>query len=296
MTGIVCIDKEPGMTSFTAANRARGILGLKKAGHTGTLDPMATGVLPVALSGATRFIELLPVHEKTYVAQVRLGITTDTLDITGQVTGEYAVNVTPEQVAATAASFLGESEQLPPMYSAISQNGVRLYALARRGETVERATRKICISTLHTEMLDETTFSMTVTCSAGTYIRSLAQDIGEKLGCGAVLTQLRRTAANGFSIAQSVTLDALTRLRDENRIEEILLPIDRCLTAYPALTVSAAQSTRFHNGGALARLRIGNPQVEGYYRVYSPENAFLGIGFLPPEGESLLVKKVFVDV
>ena len=258
MTGFICIDKPQGLTSFTATNRARAILGAKKAGHTGTLDPMATGVLPVALSGASRFIALLPEHEKTYIARVRLGITTDTLDITGEVTGECPVNVTKEQVQKTVQSFLGESEQLPPMYSAVSQNGVRLYELARRGETVERKPRHIRISELVLSDMTAAEFTLRVTCSAGTYIRSLAHDIGQKLGTGAVLTALRRTAANGFTEKDCVTLEELECLRDENRLGEVLRPVDACLSAYPALTVTAAQGVRFQNGGDLLAAFQGN--------------------------------------
>ena len=295
MTGFICIDKPQGLTSFTATNRARAILGAKKAGHTGTLDPMATGVLPVALSGASRFIALLPEHEKTYIARVRLGITTDTLDITGEVTGECPVNVTKEQVQKTVQGFLGESEQLPPMYSAVSQNGVRLYELARRGETVERKPRHIRISELVLSDMTAAEFTLCVTCSAGTYIRSLAHDIGQKLGTGAVLTALRRTAANGFTEKDCVTLEELECLRDENRLGEVLRPVDACLSAYPALTVTAAQGVRFQNGGELLAARVKGLEQAGLYRVYAPENRFLGLGELPENGESLLVKRVFVD-
>lgn len=295
MTGWICIDKPEGLTSFTAANRVRGILGLKKTGHTGTLDPMATGVLPIALSGTTRFIELLPVHEKAYTARVRLGLTTDTLDITGQVLSESAVSATPSEIEAAAKSFLGESLQTPPMYSALRQNGVRLYELARRGESVERPQRKICISEISVTDITETEFTLTVACSAGTYIRSLADDIGKKLGCGAVLTALRRTAANGFTLENCITLEELERLRDENRVSETVLKTDAPLTAYPALTVTAAQGVRFSNGGSLLRARVGNPKT-GYYRVYDPTQKFLGLGEVAcSEADSLSVKRVFVD-
>lgn len=295
MTGWICIDKPEGLTSFTAANRVRGILGLKKTGHTGTLDPMATGVLPIALSGTTRFIELLPVHEKAYTARVRLGLTTDTLDITGQVLSTAAVNVTPSEIEAAAKSFLGETLQTPPMYSALRQNGVRLYELARRGESVERPQRKICISEISVTDITETEFTLTVACSAGTYIRSLADDIGKKLGCGAVLTALRRTAANGFTLENCITLEELERLRDENRVSETVLKTDAPLTAYPVLTVTAAQGVRFSNGGSLLRARVGNPKT-GYYRVYDPTQKFLGLGEVAcSEADSLSVKRVFVD-
>lgn len=296
MTGFICIDKPQNMTSFTAANRARAILGCKKAGHTGTLDPMATGVLPIALSGATRFIALLPTAEKGYTARVRLGLTTDTLDITGTVLTETPVCVSASQIEETAHSFLGETLQTPPMYSALSKDGVRLYELARRGETVERAQRKIRISSLTVSDITENEFTLSVTCSAGTYIRSLADDIGKKLGCGAVLTALRRTAANGFSLADCITLEELTRLRDTGTAHEHILPVDACLSAYPALTVSAAQSMRFQNGGDLFLNRIGNPAA-GLYRVYAPDKRFLGLGEVPAteNADSLFVRRVFVN-
>lgn len=295
MTGWICIDKPEGLTSFTAANRVRGILGLKKTGHTGTLDPMATGVLPIALSGATRFIALLPVHDKAYTARVRLGLTTDTLDITGTVLSTASVNVTPSEIEAAANAFLGETRQTPPMYSALRQNGVRLYELARRGEQVERPQRKIHISAITVSDICDNEFTLSVACSAGTYIRSLADDIGKMLGCGAVLTALRRTSANGLTLENCITLEELERLRDESRAGEVLLQPDAPLAHYPAITVTAAQGVRFKNGGALMRARVGNPET-GYYRVYDPLQKFLGLGEVEnDESDSLSVKRVFVD-
>ncbi len=296
MTGFICLDKPSGMTSFTAVNRARAILGVKKAGHTGTLDPMATGVLPVALSGATRFISLLPVHIKSYTARVRLGLTTDTLDITGVVLSQETATASPEAIQAAAASFLGESMQTPPMYSARRKDGVRLYELARRGEIVEREAKPITIYDIQVSEIADDEFTLTVTCSAGAYIRSLAHDIGQKLGCGAVLTALRRTSANGFTLSDCVTPETLERLRDEGRLSEILRPTDLCLTAYPAVTVTEAQSTRFLNGGDLLRARIGDPKAAGLYRVYAPDARFLGLGEITDTSDSLLVKKVLSDV
>lgn len=295
MTGFLCIDKPAGLTSFAVVRRVRGILGVKKAGHTGTLDPMATGVLPVALSGASRFIELLPAKEKAYTARVRLGLTTDTLDITGKVLSTRPVRVSPEDIRRTAARFLGDSEQLPPMYSALSQNGVRLYELARRGETVERKPRPVHIAALEVTDISGDEFTLTATVSAGTYIRSLAHDIGQALGTGAVLTALRRTAANGFKETQCVTLETLERLQSEGRAAEVLHPVDACLGAYPALTVTAPQAVRFRNGGELAAERLKGLSNPGLYRVYAPDGGFLGVGSLPAGGESLLVKRVFAD-
>lgn len=294
MTGILCLDKPKDMTSFLAVRRVRGILGLKKAGHTGTLDPMATGVLPIALSGATRFISLLPTHKKAYEARVELGKTTDTLDITGTVRSESAVSVSPEEIKAAALSFLGEIDQLPPMYSAKLKDGVRLYDLARQGVEIERETQRVTIYDLEVFNITDTEFSMRVTCSAGTYIRTLADDIGQKLGCGAILTALRRIEANGFTLSQSVTLEELEKLRDENRLDECILPLTACLESYPAITVTEAQAVRFHNGGELLKSRLKDFSGEGYFRVYAPNGDFLGLGESLAENENLLVKRVYV--
>lgn len=294
MTGFICIDKPKDMTSFTAANRTRAILGCKKAGHTGTLDPMATGVLPVALSGATRFIDFLPTAEKSYTARVQLGVTTDTLDCTGCVLETRPVSVTPEQLEAVAQTFLGDTLQIPPMYSALKHDGERLYALARRGESVARAARPIHISALTVSELTADAFTLCVTCSAGTYIRTLAADIGAALGCGAMLLSLRRWAANGFTLADCVTPEALEALRDSQALASVIQPVDRCLGSYPALTVSALQAQRFRNGGALFKNRVGNP-AEGLWRVYAPDGAFLGLGEAAAESDSLTVRRLLSD-
>lgn len=294
MTGFICLDKPENMTSFTAANLVRKITGAKKAGHTGTLDPMATGVLPVAVDFATRFIELLPVHDKAYRARVRLGMTTDTLDITGTVTGRSDVAVTENQILEAVHSFSGDSMQTPPMYSAISRGGVRLYDLARKGLEVERTPRSIRIHSICADEFDGTAFTLTVFCSAGTYIRSLADDIGKKLGCGAVLTALRRIEANGFSQADCVSLEALRQAVDEDRLQTLVKPVDAALDAYAAITVTAPQAKRFQNGGDLFRSRIGSPESTGYYRVYDPDGGFLGIGEITEACELLTVKRVYV--
>ena len=209
MTGAVFLDKPAGMTSFTAANRVRRALGLKKAGHTGTLDPMATGVLVVILGGATRFIEFIPSHDKAYEATFRLGITTDTLDSEGTVLTQTETAFTKAQVEQAMSAFRGEIEQVPPMYSAIKKDGQKLYELARKGVEVERESRRVTIHELTLTGAEEEnqTFSFAVSCSAGTYVRSLIADIGSALGCGAVMTALRRTAAHGVTIDRCVTLD-----------------------------------------------------------------------------------------
>ena len=295
MTGIICLDKPRDMSSFMAVKKASRLLGVKKAGHTGTLDPMATGVLVIMLGHCTRFIELLPEHKKSYTARVKLGITTDTLDITGEVLTTSPVNVTEEQLLKVAKNFRGEILQTPPMYSALKKDGERLYDLARKGIEIEREQRKITIEKLEIYDFDGVEFSMDVTCSAGTYIRSLCDDIGKVLGCGAVMTELRRTGANGFSIEKSVTLEELEKLVNENNAESVVISIEDALMSYPQITVTSAQANRFHNGGALGYERLHGDYPVGVYRVYSPDKVLLGLGEIKSEKGDLEVRRVLIN-
>lgn len=295
MTGIICLDKQEHMTSFSAVARARRITGEKKAGHAGTLDPMATGILPVLFGGATRFMEFLPVHDKGYRARIQLGMTTDTLDTTGTVLTRSGVRVSKAQVEQALAAFLGDILQVPPMYSALLKNGVRLYELARRGEEVERQARPVTIYRLELTEFDGQTQECTlnVLCSKGTYIRSLADDLGRMLGCGAVMSGLRRTYAAGFSLKDCVTLDTLSELVQQGKLSQCMIPLERVLAAYPSLSVTQAQAVRFANGGALDadRLRFAEKR-DGLFRVYSPDERFLGLGELLPEERELKVRRV----
>ena len=295
MTGIICLDKPCDMTSFMAVKRASRILGVKKAGHTGTLDPMATGVLVIMLGHCTRFIELLPEHKKSYTARVKLGITTDTLDITGEVLSESEVNVTSEQLLSVAEKFKGDILQTPPMYSALKKDGERLYDLARKGIEIEREQRKITIEKLEIYDFNGNEFSMDVTCSAGTYIRSLCDDMGRELGCGAVMTELRRTEANGFSVENAVTLEELEKLISENKAESVITSVENALVSYPEITVTKPQANRFHNGGALGYDRLHGEYSVGIYRVYSPERKLLGLGEILTEKGDLTVRRVLVE-
>ncbi len=295
MTGIILLDKPQNMTSFSAANRVRRILGVKKAGHTGTLDPMATGVLPIALSNSTRFIELLPVHDKQYLATARLGITTDTLDITGTVLSKSPVSVTSEQLYSAVHKFTGDIMQTPPMYSAIKKDGQRLYSLARQGIEIEREARCVTIHNIDVISFENDEFTFSVSCSAGTYVRSLCDDIGRILGCGAVMTTLRRTSANGFTISECITLSELENAVNNNETEKYVKPIDSCFSCYEKITVTEPQSARFHNGGSLLLERLKKQYAEGLYRVYSPNGEFLGLGEVKDGEDSLFVRRVFVD-
>ena len=295
MTGIILIDKPKDITSFGAVARVRRICGEKKCGHTGTLDPMATGLLTVMLGGATRFSMLLPSHDKAYRAEFRLGTVTDTLDITGKVLETRPVSANAAQVAAALAEFVGEIEQLPPMYSAVSVNGKRLYDLARQGVVVEREPRRVTVYSAEILEANESAgeYAVSVECSSGTYIRTLISDLGEKLGCGAVLTELRRTAANGFKIDSAVTLEALSQAAESGELDRLIIPVDRALEEYPIITVSAAQARRFGNGGELSLERLKYPRTLGLFRIYDPAGAFMGLGEIG-DGDSLKVKRVFV--
>ncbi len=295
MTGIICLDKPRDMTSFMAVKRASRLLGVKKAGHTGTLDPMATGVLVIMLGHCTRFIELLPEHKKSYTARVKLGITTDTLDITGNVLSQNDVNVPLEQLLNASNQFKGDILQTPPMYSALKKDGERLYDLARKGIEIEREQRKITIEKLDIYNFDGIEFSMDVTCSAGTYIRSLCDDIGKVLGCGAVMTELHRTEANGFSIENAVTLEELEALVKGNNFTDKIVSIENALMSYPEIVVTAPQANRFSNGGDLDYARLHKNLNTGIYRVYSPERKLLGLGEIKVDKSSLSVKRVLVD-
>ena len=295
MTGIILLDKPKDITSFGAVARVRRICGEKKCGHTGTLDPMATGVLTVMLGGSTRFCELLPSHDKAYTASFRLGTVTDTLDITGKVLETREVNVTAEQVREKIRGFIGDISQLPPMYSAVSVNGQRLYDLARRGIEVERKAREVTVFSI--EILNENEqageYEIAVECSSGTYIRTLSADLGEDLGCGAVLTELRRTKANGFDISQAVTLEQLEKAAENGEISGVLIPVDKALEEYPIIKVTAAQAKRFRNGGELDLQRLKYPRMLGLFRIYDPDDNFIGLGEIGT-GDSLTVKRVFV--
>lgn len=296
MTGFVFLNKDENMTSFFAASRLRRIFSTKKVGHTGTLDPMATGVLPVAVGGATRFIDFIPDSDKAYRARLLLGKTTDTLDITGQVLSESEVSVKREDIEKILPQFTGEIFQVPPMYSAIKKDGVRLYDLARQGIEVEREKRQITIYSLSlTDYEGENEFEIEVSCSKGTYIRTLIDDIGRALGCGAVMTSLCRTKANGVSIDECVTLSRLCELSEKNEEEACLHSVDRMLP-YGEIRVTDNQARRFSNGGELDTERLKVKPEEGLYKVYSHSGKFLGLGEITQDKKELRVKRVFVEL
>ncbi len=297
MNGVIVIDKPKDYTSFDVVAIVRKVSGEKKIGHTGTLDPMATGVLPILLGSAAKAQSVLPNTDKAYRASLQLGITTDTLDITGKVLTNKKSNITKEEFSNTLKGFLGRQNQIPPMYSAIKVDGVRLYDLARKGVQIEREAREIYISKLVLNEFDceAQTAQIEVECSKGTYIRSLIDDIGKVLGCGAVMTGLRRTSACGYSINEAVKISDIKEM-SKTDLEVLLKPTESIFYSYPQINVSAAQATRFYNGGALdiERTLLKNTSEDNkIYRVKTKENVFLGLGITDLKDGIIKVYKHF---
>ena len=267
MNGIVIIDKPQGWTSQDVVSKLRGVLHTKRIGHGGTLDPMATGVLPVFVGRGTRAVEFFEHAEKCYETVLRFGITTDTEDITGTVLEEKPVSVTRQQLEDTLEHFRGEIQQVPPMYSALKINGQKLCDLARKGKEVERKPRTITIFQL--QLLDFTsdTATLRVACSKGTYIRTLCKDIGQALGCGGCMESLRRVQAGAYTIEEAIPL---AKLIESDEPEQFLRPVDTMFTQYAAVTLTPKQAMRCRNGNSFS---IVLP--EGTYRAYDEAGAFL---------------------
>lgn len=270
MNGIIVLDKPEGKTSHDMVNFVRRIAGTRRVGHTGTLDPMATGVLPVCIGSATKSADMLTLSDKRYRAQFKLGMATDTEDISGEITERHDVNVSREEIVSAVNSFCGEIEQIPPMYSAVKQNGKKLYELARNGIETERPARKITIYSIAIENIDMENFLITIDvhCSKGTYIRTLCADIGKRLKTGACMTALRRTATGRFTLENAVTPEELCG----GRLEEMLLPVDEIFEDYPKIFLNEKQKRSIVNGVRMT-WRTG---TEGQsYRLYDENGAFL---------------------
>ncbi len=288
LNGLILLDKPEGFTSFKAAAALRRIYGTKRVGHTGTLDPMATGVLPIMIGRATRLCSLVLESDKRYTATVRLGITTDSLDITGEVLSEIVPCVSDEQLKEALEKFTGEYDQIPPMFSAIKKDGVRLYDLARQGKEVEREPRRIKIYEINLLERQGDEFKIDVLCSKGTYIRSLADDLGKYLGCGACLTALRRTKTAQFDISQCVTLEQI-----ESDPEKHLLPCEMAVDYLKEVSLSEGQARRFSNGAELSADRLKMPEHSDgeLFRVKFGER-FLGLAEFKEETNALNTKCV----
>ena len=267
MNGIVIIDKPAGWTSQDVVSKLRGVLRTRRIGHGGTLDPMATGVLPVFVGRATRGVEFFEHAEKTYEATLRFGLTTDTEDISGTVLEEKEVSISEEEFLAVLPKFRGKIQQIPPMYSAIKVNGQKLYDLARKGKEVERQSREIEIFRLECLEFSGNEARLLVHCSKGTYIRTLCKDIGAALGCGGCMAALRRVTAGEYGIDEAVSLETLIAAEDP---QAYLRPVDTMFRNYPAYTLTANQEKRCRNGNAFS---LSLP--EGTYRAYSQTGEFL---------------------
>lgn len=302
MNGIIVINKPQNFTSFDVVAVMRRLCGQRKIGHTGTLDPMATGVLPLLLGNATRSQDILPDSDKEYVAQFRLGMRTDTLDIWGEVKEENNVNVSLDDIMTLIPKYTGEITQIPPMFSAVKKDGVRLYDLARRGIEIEREQRTVNISQLKLLTYDNETFTgqLKIACSKGTYIRTLIDDIGSDLGCGAVMTSLVRTKACGFSLEDSVTLDEVRELTKEGEQSEnantLLRSSESLFTAYRRINVSEKQAFRFTNGNPLdlQRTAMKTSAADGeILRVCDRSGNFLGLGKVQIDEGLIKIFKLF---
>ena len=268
-SGIIIMDKPEEWTSMDVCAKLRGVFHEKRIGHAGTLDPMATGVLPVFVGRATRAVEFAAGGEKEYVAGLRLGQVTDTQDATGMVLETRPVTVSRQELEDVLERFRGEIQQIPPMYSAVKINGKKLYELAREGREVERKPRRVTIYDLKVEgQTGPADYSLRVRCSKGTYVRTLCHDVGQALGCGGCMSSLRRTMAAGYTLAEAVTLEQVQQREDPG---ELLLPVDSCFRHLPTLELTAAQAKRVRSGAAFTFPR------EGTWRAYSPEGEFLAV-------------------
>lgn len=274
--GIIVIDKPQEWTSMDVCAKIRGVLHERRVGHAGTLDPMATGVLPVFVGRATRAVEFASESEKEYIAGLKLGVVTNTQDTTGQVVEERPVEADRAALEGALAAFRGEITQIPPMYSALKRDGKKLYELARAGKEVERAPRPVTIHAL--EVVEQTgpnCYTLRVRCSKGTYVRTLCHDVGAALGCGGTLSALRRTEAAGFGLDRAVRLEDVQAAADRGEAERLLLPVDAYFRDHPALTVGLREERAARNGAAFPWRG-----ADGTYRVYGPAGDFLLLGEL----------------
>ena len=297
MDGILIIRKEKGYTSHDVVARLRGILHQKKIGHTGTLDPDAEGVLPVCLGRATKVCDMLTDTDKEYVAVLRLGVVTDTQDMTGRVLRES--EDIPEETAVREAvlSFEGDYDQIPPMYSALKRNGKKLVDLAREGKEVERDPRRVRIYRIVPEETELPRMRIRVSCSKGTYIRTLCHDIGEKLGCGGAMESLVRTRAAGFSLEEALTLQQVEERRDAGTLEERILPLESVFSGLPVFTVLPEREKALRNGNRL-KVAWGTWQASvpeaGETAVRFPDGSFAAVYDWLPEENLLKPRKLFL--
>lgn len=288
--GILIINKPTDWTSMDVCAKLRGIYHEKRIGHAGTLDPMATGVLPVFIGRATRAVEFAESGDKEYVALLRPGIVTDTQDTSGTVLEEHPVQFSSADLEAVLPRFTGEIAQIPPMYSAIKINGQKLYELARRGQEVARRPRSITIHALELLEGEGADWTIRVRCSKGTYVRTLCHDLGRALGCGGCMSSLRRTRAGSFTLAQAVTMQQVLDFAAGQDPQQLLMPVDAVFAAHPPLIVTLGQAAKLKNGAQVKDWQF----QPGTYRVYAEDGEFLLLGRV--EGGVLTTIKSFFEV
>lgn len=285
--GIIIIDKPSGWTSMDVCAKLRGIFREKRVGHAGTLDPMATGILPVFMGRATRAVEFTEDYDKEYIAGLRLGVVTNTQDTTGEVLERHPVNAAREDVERALEQFRGPIQQVPPMYSAIKIGGKKLYELARKGREVERQPRTVTIQALElVEQVSQNDYILRAACSKGTYVRTLCHDLGQVLGCGGSMYSLRRTRVGPFT--RGVSLEQVRLAADEGTAQRLLEPVDGCFAAFPRLEATRTECERFVKNGASYRCGA----APGTYRVYGPDGDFLMLGRVE-NGRMTTVKSFF---
>ena len=308
INGVINIYKERGFTSHDVVAKLRGILKQKKIGHTGTLDPDAEGVLPVCLGKGTRLCDMLTDHSKVYEAVLLLGQSTDTQDVSGTVLQEASVEVSEEEVREAIMSFVGPYDQIPPMYSALKVNGQKLCDLARAGKEVERKARPVEIYEIQIEEIYLPRVRMTVSCSKGTYIRTLCHDIGEKLKCHGCMESLLRTRVGQFQLKDSLTLAQVETYRDENRVSEIVMPVDHVFSDCPALKLTKEAAKLGYNGNPFSSTQALTEEGQTvdksleislnsgkWFRVYDPERVFIGVYAYDSKRDQFRPEKMFYE-
>ena len=301
MNGILNVYKEPGFTSHDVVAKLRGICKQKKIGHTGTLDPEASGVLPVCLGNATKLCDLLTDKDKEYRAVLLLGVETDTQDTTGQILAEKEVNAGEEDVRSAILSFVGPYDQIPPMYSALKVNGKKLYELAREGQEVERKARRITIHEIRILEINLPEVKLEVTCSKGTYIRTLCHDIGQKLGCGGCMKELLRTRVERFGLEDSIRLGEIAQLQKEGILEEKIIAIDEMFPTYAQVVLPPKTAAAVRNGNSFRKRDISQETALKEYendervRVYDESHQFIAIYCYCRKDDLFKIVKMFFD-
>ncbi|MCQ2417747.1 MAG: tRNA pseudouridine(55) synthase TruB [Oscillospiraceae bacterium] len=292
LSGVLVMNKPRGFTSFDVIGKLRGILKMRRLGHTGTLDPMAEGVLPVLVGTAARACDILPDETKSYRAGFRLGVVTDTQDVTGTVLSQSTFHVTDAQLQDVFERLTGDIMQIPPMFSAVQINGKRLYELAREGKEIERPARKVHIAEIICEAFDPETGEgiVSITCGKGTYVRTILHDAGQMLGCGCIMKSLVRTAACGFRLEDAMTFEVVQKYADEGKIPQILIPTDRLFQSLPSLQLNASQTKHYRNGVKLNLCQL-KLRDSDRYRVYAEDDTFLGLADADRQNSVLRIYK-----